>query len=103
MAEVIEQVFEAPQIPEPDYRNDKWLRERRAFYRLLPELLKTSRGKWVAVHNEEVVEVGDSLQLVLKKFWNRFPKTEVYIQLVDEEVPVIRMLSPQKSRHSPCP
>lgn len=103
MSEVINQVFEAPQIPEHDDQDDKWLRERHAFYRLLPDLLKTLRGKWVAVHDEEVVEIGDSLQLVLHRFWERFPKTEVYIQLVDEEVPVIKMLSPQKSRHSPCP
>lgn len=103
MPEVIEQVFEAPQIPEHDDQDDKWQRDRRAFYRLLPELLKTLRGKWVAVYNEEVVEIGDSLQQVLKRFWERFPKTEVYIQLVDEEIPVIKMLSPKKPRRSPCP
>jgi hypothetical protein len=98
MPEVIEQVFEAPQIPKmSEIEGDKWLREERAFFRQLPELLKTLRGKWVAIHNEQVVDIGDSLRQVLQRVRKRFPKTEVYIQLVDEELPVARMLSPRKA------
>jgi hypothetical protein len=90
------QVFEAPQLPIPKIEDDPWLRDRRAFFRLLPELLKTLRGKWVAIHNEQVVEIGDTVRSVLLRVRERFPRTEVYIQLVDEKLPVIKMRSPRQ-------
>lgn len=40
--------FEIP--PPPKGMSEKAQRERAAFYRLLPELLKTHRGKVVAIH-----------------------------------------------------
>lgn len=98
MPEVNHQVFEAPRLPDPKAKDNKWLREERAFFLQLPELLKTQRGKWVAVHNEQVVEIGDSLHTVLQRVRQRFPKTEIYIQLVDEKLPVAKMLSPRKAR-----
>ncbi len=55
---------------------------------MLPELLKTLRGKWVAVYEEKAIEVGDSMQSVLFSIRERLPKGEVYIQLVDEKLPV---------------
>ncbi|MCI0690746.1 DUF5678 domain-containing protein [candidate division KSB1 bacterium] len=90
------QVFEAPQLPIPKIEDDPWLRDEQAFFFMLPELLKTLRGKWVAVHNGQVVDVGDSVRDVLLRVRERFPKTEVYIQLVDENLPVIKMRSPRK-------
>jgi hypothetical protein len=90
------QVFEAPQLPIPKIEDDPWLRDERAFFFMLPELLRTLRGKWVAVYNEEVVEIGDTHREVLLRFYEKFPKTEVYIQLVDEKLPVAKMLSPRK-------
>jgi hypothetical protein len=53
--------------------------------------------KWVAIHEEQVVEVGDSLREVLISVSKRYPKTEVYIQLVDEKLPVAKMLSPRRA------
>jgi hypothetical protein len=41
-----------------------WQREYHAFLRLLPELLRTHRGQWVAVHNGQVVD-GDADDVVL--------------------------------------
>lgn len=97
MIEIQEQLFEAPALIMPKARQDeKWLRERSSFYRLLPSLLVSLRGKWVAIHNETVVEVGDSLHSVLAVVGKRLPKTDVYIQLVDEKTPVVRMSSPRK-------
>lgn len=88
------QVLEAPKISFSETEDDKWLREERAFFLQLPELLKTLRGKWVAIHNEEVVEIGDTMREVLLSVRKRFPNTEVYIQLVEEKLPVAKMLSP---------
>ncbi len=49
------QVFEVVLAePEPT----KFELERRAFFRLLPELLVTHRGQYVAIHNERVVDSG---------------------------------------------
>jgi hypothetical protein len=94
------QVFEAPQLQIPKVEDDPWLRDQRAFFLKLPELMKTLRGKWVAIYNEEVVEVGDDRRSVLLRFRERFPYAEVYIQLVDEKLPVAKMRSPRKGlRH----
>jgi len=90
------QVFEAPQLPIPKVIDDPWLRDERTFFMKLPELLKTMRGKWVAIYNEQVVEVGDTRREVLLRFLEKFPHAEVYIQLVDEEIPVAKILSPRK-------
>ena len=49
------QVFEVV-LPEPE--PTKFERERRAFFRLLPELLSTHRGQYVAIHDEQVVDSG---------------------------------------------
>jgi hypothetical protein len=90
------QVFEAPQLPIHKIEDDPWLRDEQAFFFMLPELLKTLRGKWVAVHNGQVIDVGDSVRDVLLRVRERFPRTEAYIQLVDENLPVIKMRSPRK-------
>jgi hypothetical protein len=63
MNEVIEIPVEAL-IPPP---RNKWEREYRAFQRLLPELLKTHRGKYVAIHEEQVIDSGDDrLELIFR-------------------------------------
>lgn len=92
-----QQVLDAPKLSTPKIKDDNWLQEERAFFRQLPELLKTKRGKWVAIHHEQVVEVGDSLREVLLSVRKKYPRTEVYIQHVDEKLPVAKMVSPHKS------
>lgn len=98
MAEIQNEVqtFAAPQLPVPKTVDDPWLCDERAFFLKLPELLKTHRGKWVAIYNEQVVDVGDTRREVLLRFVEKFPAAEVYIQLVDEEIPTLKVLSPRK-------
>jgi len=91
-----QEILDAPRLAIPRIKEDKWLREEQSFFRQLPELLKTKRGKWVAIHHEQVVEVGDSLREVLLLVRARYPRTEVYIQLVDQKLPVVKMVSPRK-------
>jgi antitoxin (DNA-binding transcriptional repressor) of toxin-antitoxin stability system len=68
-------------------------RERAAFERLKPELLKTHRGKFVAVVNEQVVDVGtDRVKLVLRVY-DRFGYRPIYVQLVEEHLPRWRLPS----------
>jgi hypothetical protein len=91
-----DEVFDAPQLTIPKVEDDPWLRDERTFFLKLPELLKTLRGKWVAVYNEEVVEIGDTHREALLRFRKKFPHAEVYIQLVDENLPIAKMRSPRK-------
>ena len=68
-------------------------RERAAFERLKPELLKTHRGKFVAVVNEQVVDVDtDRVKLVLRVY-DRFGYRPIYVQLVEEHPPRLRLPS----------
>lgn len=56
----------SPEALNPPPRN-KWEREYRAFKRLLPELLKTHRGKYVAIHEERVIDSDeDRLTLIFR-------------------------------------
>ncbi len=56
-----------PAVELPAAPLGKWEREYRAFHRLLPQLLATHRGQFVAVHEEQVVDRGDDkLALALR-------------------------------------
>ena len=68
-------------------------RERAAFERLKPELLKTYRGKFVAVVNEQVADVDtDRVKLVLRVY-DRFGYRPIYVQLVEEHLPRLHLPS----------
>ena len=49
----------APVIEDTAATQTKWEREYHAFRRLLPQLLATHRGRYVAIHQEEVADSGD--------------------------------------------
>jgi len=63
----------------------KWERERQAFRRLLPHLLLTHRGQYVAVHDGQVVDSGnDPLPLALRVL-AQVGNVDIYVGLVTEE------------------
>jgi hypothetical protein len=66
-------------------------REREAFERLKPELLRTHRGQWVAVYQEKVVEAGQDRSQVLDSVYDRFGYVPVYVQKVEEQPRVYKM------------
>jgi hypothetical protein len=66
-----------------EYSDEAFEREREAFERLKPTLLKTHAGKCVAVLNGEVVEMGDDKMAVLKRVYDRFGYVPVYVQQVE--------------------
>jgi PHD/YefM family antitoxin component YafN of YafNO toxin-antitoxin module len=74
--------------------------ERKAFQQLLPELLKTHKGQFVAIHKGEVVDADVDNRELAKRICARrlFP---VYIQLVSEQPRVIELPSPEEVRHVP--
>jgi hypothetical protein len=75
---------------------DKWRREQRAFRHLLPQLLKTHRDQYVAVHDGQVVESGSDKLEVAGRAYARFGYVPIYVSLVtDQPLPVVRMASPR--------
>ena len=76
-------------LPQPD--RPKAERERLAFYRLLPGLLATHRGQYVAIHDEQVVDSGPDAAELAARAVRRF-NADVYVGLVSEEAePVCRV------------
>jgi PHD/YefM family antitoxin component YafN of YafNO toxin-antitoxin module len=73
--------------------------EREAFQRLLPELLKTHKGQFVAIYKGEMVDADTDNRELAKRIYARklFP---VYIQLVSEQPRVIELPSPEEVRRA---
>jgi hypothetical protein len=99
MNEHDDETFPAPQIvwPPPE---SKWDRERRAFHPLLPSLLATHRGKYVAIHDERVVAFGDDqIELALRAY-DICGYQAIYVGLVTD-VPrrPVRIPSPRSLRN----
>jgi hypothetical protein len=72
----------AVQLPQPEQARAE--HERLAFLRLLPGLLATHRGQYVAVHDEQVVDSGPDAAELAARVARRFA-TDGYIGLVSEE------------------
>jgi hypothetical protein len=64
---------------------DAFEREREAFERLKADLLRTHRGQWVAVFQEQVVGVGDDQMTVLDNVYRHFGYVPVHVQRVEEQ------------------
>jgi hypothetical protein len=71
--------------PEPISDSPDFERERAAFRRLLPELLKAHRGEWVAIVNEQAVEFGPDFSSVILRVRERFGQRPVYVQEILEK------------------
>jgi hypothetical protein len=78
------ETFPAPDLAPPPPPT-KWERERQAFFRLLPQLLQTHRGKYVAVNDEQVVATGDAVIPVALCTYAKFGYQAIYVGLVAEE------------------
>ena|SRR5947209_15898749 len=81
-------------LPEPPAM-PKGERERRAFARLLPELLKTHRGQFVAIHNEQVVDSGpDDIELI-RRVHRKIGYVPICVSRVTDQAPVPRIRGPR--------
>jgi hypothetical protein len=88
------EILPAPVLPVA--AESKWRREQQAFRRLLPELLKTCRNRYVAVHEEKVVEEGTDKLAVAGRAYARFGYVPIYVGLVtDQPLPLSRIPSPR--------
>jgi hypothetical protein len=88
-------------LPSPP--EDKWHREYHAFLHLLPDLLKAHRGKYVAVHDGQVVGSGEDKIAVAMQAYARYGYVPIYVGLVTDEPPRIehirspRLLAPRRA------
>ncbi len=78
--------------PAPDFasgqeRHSAWEEEHRAFLRLLPTLLATHRGQYVAIYKAAVVAEGLDQIDVAKRTYARVGYVPAYVGLVTDEAP----------------
>ena len=79
-----------PEFQQPPPRN-KWEREYRAFHRMLPELLNTNPGKFVAVHEERVIDSDSDEMALIARVLARLGNVDIHVGLVTEQLePVYR-------------
>lgn len=87
------------QVTLPQREPTKFERERRAFSRLLPQLLATHRGQYVAIHEETVAESGSDRMEVAMKVWKRVGGVDLYVGLVTDEPEPLTRSGVVRERH----
>ena len=71
-------------LPDTPY-NRKWKAEIAAYDAMWPELLKTHKGKWVAVHGGKIVDIDRSREKLITRVYAQFSRrTPIYIEQVVE-------------------
>lgn len=91
-------ILPAPEIDWPLPKSE-WEREYAAFVKMLPDLLQTHEGQYVAVHNQEVVAAGDDEVDVIQQAYKRCGYVTMHVGLVSAEPPPIyRIPSPRVVR-----
>jgi hypothetical protein len=87
----------APDLSRRDAARDDWDGERRAFLRLLPTLLATHRGRYVAVHQGRVIDDGPDQVELAKRVYAEVGYVPIYVGLVTDEPPrPARIPSPRR-------
>jgi hypothetical protein len=89
----------APVIDREPPPRTKWEREFQAFLRLLPELLPTYRGQYVAVHGERVVDSDvDEIVLILRVH-AQHGYLPIHVDLVTEQPPPLGRIPHYREYH----
>lgn len=93
------EAFQAWQQAEKRHRRQSQMeafeRDRAAFERMKPELLRTHRAAVVAIYQGQVVEAGTDIAETLDRVYDRFGYVPCYVQRV-EETPRIYKLPHRK-------
>src|SRR5207249_10826491 len=72
-------VLPAPRVGGPVAGQSKWEQERRAFRRLRPSLLRSHRGRYVAIHQAKVVGSGEDKVALGLRVYAKFGYMPIYI------------------------
>lgn len=83
--------LDPPAIDGQPADQSKWQREYRAFSRLLPGLLGSQRDRFVAVHEEKVIDSDDDEMALIARVLSRLGNVDFHVGLVtDQAQPVHR-------------
>ncbi len=86
----------APDLAQKETTPAAWENEHRAFLRLLPTLLATHLGRYVAVHQERIIAEGPDQIEVAKQAYAQAGYVPIYVGLVTNEPPQpVRISSPR--------
>jgi len=77
-------ILPAPRIEQAVTEESPWERERRAFDRLLPSLLETHPGQYVAIHSGSIIASGSDRITVALQGYQRVGYVPLYVGLVSE-------------------
>jgi hypothetical protein len=86
-------------LPEPPALT-KGERERRAFLRLLPDLLGTHAGQYVAIHNEQVVDSGPDDIALVRRVHARIGYVPIHVARVEKQPRLLRIPGPRVVKSS---
>jgi hypothetical protein len=81
----------APQVDLTPKPRTKWEREYQAFRHLLPELLRTHRGKYVAIHEGQVVDSDTDDIALIQRVHAKYGYVPIHVEQVAEQPTVVRM------------
>jgi hypothetical protein len=92
-----------PEFHWPPPPRTKWKREYLTFRRLLPQLLLTRRGQFVAIHEEQVIDCDRDEMALIGRVLAQVGNVDIHVGLVtDQPEPVyrsgvVRNLSPPEA------
>jgi hypothetical protein len=69
----------------------KWERQYTAFRQLLPDLMKTHAGQYVAIHEGRVVDVDPNELVLIERVLGRVGNVSIHVGLVADSEPVARL------------
>ncbi len=95
-------ILPAPNLETGNAPESPWDRERRAFHQLLPSLLVTHQGQYVAVHEGKVIASGRDRVEVAMEAYKRVGYVSLFVGMVAEALPrrIVRVPSPRVRRGS---
>ncbi len=77
--------------PPAGRRMSEWLREQRAFQRLLPRLERRRGDRWVAVHRGRVVGSSGDHDALFERIWKRLHGRTFFMGRVGGPAPIVDM------------
>lgn len=85
-------------ISPPSSPDDEWEQARQAFERMRGKLLKTHKGQFVAILNDQVVDADAEIGTLAGRVYARFGYRPIYMQKVTEQPRLARIISPRVVR-----
>jgi hypothetical protein len=89
-------ILNAPDLAPKQGTHSAWEEERRAFHRLLPTLLGSHRGQYVAIYKASIIAAGPDQVDVAARAYREAGYVPIYVGLITDEAPApVRIPSPR--------